>query len=1255
VTTPHDPTHSYTPLDAVIAEYVQTVEAGGVPDRQALLDRHPDLADALRAFFSDFDRMDRVAAPLRLAGDPDATGPTDEKGRRPLPTVRYFGDYELLEEVARGGMGVVYKARQVSLNRIVALKMILAGTFASAREVQRFRAEAEAAASLDHPRNVPIFEVGEHDGQQFYSMRYVEGTALAKHPRGDARTEVDGLIAVARAVHHAHQHGVLHRDLKPSNVLVDLQGTWSVTDFGLAKRLAGADRSLTEPGQVLGTPRYMAPEQAAGRRDLTVAADVYSLGVILYERLTGQTPFSGDDALTVLRHVRETEPPRPSSIQPGLDRDLETVVLKCLDKEPEGRYESAAALADDLKRWRTGQPILARPAGSLRRAWKWARRNPVVAALLACVTLLLVATVVVSTGAAFRLARAARSSQGLYLAAQSELVRPTNPGLALVLALEAVDRHPGPTANDAVIAALDANQELRTLVGHAGVVRFVALAPDGRTAVTEDSGSDQSAKPSVRLWDIGSGRLLSTLSHDGTVGAARFTPDGQRLVTFSSIILHSPSFDLARVDVPKPIAARWWPRVRVWDRRTGRVLAEWVEPISGEISWRINAAQSMDMSPDGRRVVVTSGLFPGHPPRIISLDGGRVHAELRGHTAAVVAVAFSPDGRRVATASADHTARIWETETGKELQRMEDPRFPLRFLAFSPDGRRLVTLGEGSTRPPYDSTSTTGRVWDVETGEEVATLRWPKVKVQVSASYSYETGQYSDSLIARYSPDGTEIYTVPVLTAHVSENRHPAVWDARTGAFRRSLKRDDRGTEDATALVVSADGRKTAIGYADGSIRLLVPSESQFRTLNGHTRGVTALAFTPNCHKLISAADDRTARVWDTRTGDEIEFARRVWPDVVRMVFSPDGSVVAAEVNKPPAHFQSPQWDQFIQFRETSHGRVIATSESRLDYALSPDPPGFSPDGRTFFVSGSQNGCIPFEVASGRQLNPFGLENPRNGGMGGALSPDGQTVAVIDGNLYLFDVATGRETLRIDGTFSGLKIHPINKVRFSPNGKTLLTVGDTETARLWDCRSGRQLAEFEHAEEFFFSHSERIGGGEFSPDGHRLVTWGRSNVIRIWDVRTKKPVLALHAPRGVIMSAAFSPDGHRVLSAGQDGLALIWDARTGRELGRIDGHDGLQVFAVFSPDGKVILSFGIDRSAKLWDGRTGQPICTLIRHEDSFVSGGFSPDGRLVVLSIHGVPRLTRAWPVDFLAAARARRPRDLTPAEQARFELSTH
>jgi uncharacterized protein (DUF2267 family) len=405
VTTPTDPTMSHSSVDAVIAAYMLAVEAGNVPNRQELLDQHPEHTEALRAFFVDLDRMDRVASPLRMADEPDATGMVEANGRTDLPIVRYFGDYELLEEIARGGMGIVYKARQVSLNRLVALKMILRGTFATEKDVARFR--AEAAANLDHPHIVPIYEVGEHEGQQYYAMKFVEGTSLAKHPQSDPRREVDEMGAVIRAVHHAHQRGVLHRDLKPSNVLVDSQGTRYVTDFGLAKRLADTDRSWTEPGQVLGTPRYMAPEQAAGRKDLTVVADVYSLGVILYERLTGQTPFTGDNALTLLRQARESDPPRPSSIRPGLDRDLETVVLKCLEKEPIRRYPSAEALADDLARWLRCEPIQARPVGQAERFWRWCRRNPVVSGLATAAAASLLIGIIASTFFAVQASRRA--------------------------------------------------------------------------------------------------------------------------------------------------------------------------------------------------------------------------------------------------------------------------------------------------------------------------------------------------------------------------------------------------------------------------------------------------------------------------------------------------------------------------------------------------------------------------------------------------------------------------------------------------------------------------------------------------------------------------------------------------------------------------------------------------------------------------------------------------------------------------------
>jgi tetratricopeptide (TPR) repeat protein/tRNA A-37 threonylcarbamoyl transferase component Bud32 len=324
--------------------------------------------------------------------DPDAT--TDGRGAASgLPrgtTIRYFGDYEIQKELGRGGMGVVYKARQVSLNRPVALKMIKAGALSDEAELRRFRNEAEAVALLDHASIVPVYEVGEHDGQNYFSMKLVEGGNLAEQLltfQGNPRAAAILMAETAEAVHHAHMRGILHRDLKPANILIDAEGHPHVTDFGLAK-LIESDVELTASGAIMGTPSYMSPEQATGRRAaLTTATDVYGLGAILYALLTGKAPFRGDSLVDTLQAVKERPPDSPRNVNSSVPRDLETICLKCLEKDPRRRYTSAQALADDLRCWLGSHPIAARRVGAAERAWLWCRRRPAIAALAAAVLL----------------------------------------------------------------------------------------------------------------------------------------------------------------------------------------------------------------------------------------------------------------------------------------------------------------------------------------------------------------------------------------------------------------------------------------------------------------------------------------------------------------------------------------------------------------------------------------------------------------------------------------------------------------------------------------------------------------------------------------------------------------------------------------------------------------------------------------------------------------------------------------------------
>jgi eukaryotic-like serine/threonine-protein kinase len=414
-------------LGEILAALIEAEEAGQPLDRAEWLARHPGFAAELTEFFESEDRLDSVAAPLRAAVGLDTPGPavtrSDGDGAAVVRVGQGFGDYELLAELGRGGMGVVYRARQKGANRVVALKLLRPDPLGTEEQARRFRNEAEIVAQLDHAGIVPLYEVGEQSGRVYFSMKLIPGGSLESQLdrfAADPRSAAQLMAAVARAVHHAHQRGVLHRDIKPANILLDGAGQPHVSDFGLARRVEG-DSGLTQSGAIVGTPSYMAPEQTTGCKGaVTVAADVYGLGAVLYALLTGRAPFRADTPLDTLLLVREREPEAPGKVNPRVGCDLQAICLKCLEKEPARRYGSAEALAEDLESWLNGEPILARRSSFPRRAVKWIRRRPALTALLAVIALAVIGLLAGMLWHNAELREAAARERRLALAADRE-------------------------------------------------------------------------------------------------------------------------------------------------------------------------------------------------------------------------------------------------------------------------------------------------------------------------------------------------------------------------------------------------------------------------------------------------------------------------------------------------------------------------------------------------------------------------------------------------------------------------------------------------------------------------------------------------------------------------------------------------------------------------------------------------------------------------------------------------------------------
>ena len=1034
-----------------------------------------------------------------------------------FPTV--LGDYELISEIARGGMGVVFRARQRSLNRIVAVKLILVGQWASPAQVERFQAEAAAAARLDHPNIVPIYEIGEANGQHFFSMKLIEGGPLtasghAAEPLAGCYQPDDAaaLVAtIARAVHYAHQRGVLHRDLKPTNILLDAQGQPHLTDFGLAKVIERGS-SLTHTAAVIGTPSYMAPEQGSGRtKNVTTAADIYSLGAILYELLAGQPPFTAQTPLEILELVRETEPQSLRSIRPGLSRDLETICLKCLAKEPDRRYGSALALAEDLDRWRLGQPILARPILPLERLWLWARRKPVVAGLAATVVALVVATAIGSTIMSWHIAAArdeARQqaeenrqrvvrldlAQGVAHLEKGEYLQAL-PWLGEALRLDAGSTLRETTHRLRLQAVLRQSPQLEQLWFQDNYVFHATFSPDGsRVAACADDGT-------ARIWDVATGQPVTPpLVHS------------QGVLIHGSVVTASRVRHVAFDASGKRAVVSWNFSARVWDAETGK-------PIGHELA-HSNYVFGFQFSPDGKLVLTASR---DQTARLWDANTGEPVGQPMRHSDGIEWAVFGPDGQQIATAGLEGTVRLWSTASQQPVgSPLAHPK-AVRCISFSPDGRRLVSGGDDLV----------ARVWDVETqlpsaaplqhqGEICAVAFSPDGRRIATASgdhtarvWDAETGQpvipplVHGAMVFRvnFSPNGKQLITgshdgtarvwdsvsgAPVtaplphnhLVSHVSF--HPdggrVLTASHDGVVRLWKLPVDPGVPplafetEGQPLAFTSDGRLVLWAQSNGTARAwdVVLRQPITKTLNEGSV-VQHAAFTPDGRQVLTIGSDGTNRLWDLAGSRESVPPWKAPVATAPPVFSPDAMRVVQSVEC-----------QMAGIRRVPGGQAVADWKHQTEFRAT----AFSPDGR-WVASGADDGVILLrEADSGREvaggLRHEALIFSMN------FSPDSRLLATAsqDGVVKLWRVPEAR-------LYTQPMRHPraVLQLAFSRDGGQLLTASEDKQVRIWNVANG-QLAAPPLVHELLISHIS------FNPDGSRVVTIDESLTPRVWDVAT---------------------------------------------------------------------------------------------------------------------------------------------------------
>ncbi len=876
-------------------------------------------------------RLKQPSGPVNGPQSADTASPKPEQQRLP----KKVGRFHVERVIASGGMGTVYEAIQEHPRRSVAIKVMKQGV-ASRSAMRRFEYESQILGRLRHPGIAQIYEAGTHDDPgapgepvPFFAMEYIPNarpiTRYAIEEKLPTRQRLELFAQVCEAVHHGHQKGVIHRDLKPSNILVDPDGHVKIIDFGVAR---GTDSDMaittiqTNVAHLIGTLQYMSPEQcAADPHDIDTRSDVYALGVVLYELLSDQLPYdvSNTPVFESTRVIHEQQPTRLSAANATLKGDAETIVLKALEKDRERRYQSAAELVRDIRRFLAGETIAARPPSIVYQLRVFARRNRLAFAAIAAVFVVLVAGVIVSTLA--RIAAGRAEQDALFQAYVANLHAAS---VALMVddsatALQRLAAAPEALRNwEWHHLHREADHSLLTLRGHAGTVRSIAFSPDGTRLAS--GSSDGTAK----LWDTASGQEVATLrGHMTRVRYLAFSPDGTSIALVSldkTVRLWNPTTLQERVplrghtdnvlslafspDGTRIVTASTDNTIKLWELATSRVLAT--------MRGHIRPPTCVAYSSDGTRIA--SGSFDD-TVKIWDAEPQPAGATLWGQEGLLVySVAFSPDGTQIVTGSRDKTVKLWDVTSGLQLAALRGHTAVINSVAFSPDGTRIASR----------SVDGTVKLWDAVTGDELTTLREHN-----------RSGRWLLFSVT-FSPDGARV-------ASGLDDGTIKLWDASTGQELAVL----RGYANCVAF--SPDGTRIASGSYDRTIKLWdTASGQEVATLRGHTNSVHAVAFSPDGMRIASGGSADGLRLWDATTGRELGFPREYRGPVSSIAFNPDGTRIAAACR-----------DKTVRLWEASTGRELIPLRGHTDWVHTV---AFSPDG-TRLVSGSWNNTILWDRA----------------------------------------------------------------------------------------------------------------------------------------------------------------------------------------------------------------------------------------------------------------------------------------------------